>query len=283
MPFRALTPYNAGEVFVPNDTPYNDVSIQFAPSRERLQGDVWKSGPRIGERKWAETQTAYTAFVKAERRAYIDAHQTQQEYEDELANKNDDSRDQFDFKHAGLKGLHDDAEEEAKEQYELNPDVTYESTTGSRDQSFIRALPPLAQRLMTTIAKCLTIINNIKIIYKSKISGNKLNRFNQTDMIKIQALFDKFIGICKDIVEKMNNQRRVILDRTLLKKLYLNVDFSNLGTAEDRRLTDEVARLEIPFRHAYDKAEQKFIKQINEIDALYIADKERYSFNRGKF
>ena len=45
----------------------------------------------------------------------------------------------------------------------------------------------------------------------------------------------------------MNNQRRVILDKTILKKLYLNIDFSNIGVGEERRLTDEVERLEIPF------------------------------------
>ena len=53
--------------------------------------------------------------------------------------------------------------------------------------------------------------------------------------------------------------------------------YINISDARDLRDTI------VEFHHAYDIAEQKFIKQINEIDALYIADKERYSYNRGKF
>ena len=39
VPFRALTPYNAGEVFVPDETPYD--SVPFAPSRERVSDGAY--------------------------------------------------------------------------------------------------------------------------------------------------------------------------------------------------------------------------------------------------
>ena len=75
-----------------------------------------------------------------------------------------------------------------------------------------------------------------------------------------------------DVVEKMKNQRRVVLDKDIIKKMYIN-------KPDDGNLRDAI----VEFHHAYDIAEQKFIKQINEIDTLYIADKERYSYNLGRF
>ena len=104
VPFRALTPYNAREVFVPDETPYTNVSIPNAPSRERVSDGTWGRGPHKEKIHYTESDADYKAFVKAERREYIDAQAVLRgQYTDDLRERNDDSRDQFDFKHAGLK------------------------------------------------------------------------------------------------------------------------------------------------------------------------------------
>ena len=61
--------------------------------------------------------------------------------------------------------------------------------------------------------------------------------------------------------------------------MFVNIPVNDDPDVLNPRLADAV----VEFHHAYDIAEQKFIKQINEIDTLYIADKERYSFNYGRF
>lgn len=145
----------------------------------------------------------------------------------------------------------------------------------SRDKSsnvHFDMMTAAAQRLLTTTAKLLTVVNNIKLIYKSKVSGNKLNRFDKPDMFKIQSVMDKFLRLGKSVARVMAAQPRAVLDSKLLLKKY-----QKAGKLED----DEPVRKE--FHHVYDKAEQKFIKEINEIDTLYIADKERYSYNLGRY
>ena len=188
----------------------------FTPSRNRHHGERHiKYDKMIADEKLAHAATINPDYPQEYDDAKIYA-------DDALAVANQDS---FDAYNAGLPALeqaHEDAEDANVDADDLNPIFSGVHSRDARKKGFFDRLPPLAQRLLTTIAKSLTIINNIKIDYKSKFSGSKLNRYNNTDMIKIQALLEKFLKICKEVVEKMKNQRRVVLDKEILKKMYIN-------------------------------------------------------------
>jgi len=156
-------------------------------------------------------------------------------------------------------------QENLKERYDANivaignapidrGDLLFKTQDGRENQHFGK-LPQIAQKLLTTISKGLVVVGNIKLIYKSKISGGKLNRFNQTDMLKISAIMDKFIRLCKDVGQKMKEHPHAVFDFDKLTEFY----------------------------PIYNKAEQKWIVLTNELDKMYEIDKLRYSYNQGAY
>ena len=274
VPFRAKTAYQPEPyAFVPS---HAFAFPPFQPSRERIQAVASANGT---PGKFTEKKKAYDAFVAGEKAAYdIAEANAEADYNDEMDAEEVIYNAAHAVRQTQREALHDADENAAEAQYLLNPLTALRSKNATSNR-FFNQLPPLAQRLLTTTAKTLTIINNIKIIYKSKISGNKLNRFDKTDMIKIQALFDKFLNICKEVAENMKQQRRVIIDVRILKKMFLNIN----GNDDPAVAAPDLDAASHEFHHAYDKGEQKFIKLINEIDTLYVADKQRYSYNLGKY
>ena len=158
-----------------------------------------------------------------------------------------------------------DYEQEKQGHIDLPPHLSHDPNSNVH----FKNMPAVAQQLLTTLAKICVLINNIKLLYKSKISGSKLNRFNQTDMFKIVEMFDKFMGLCKNVANELKDLPRVILDSHVLKKPY----------APGTQTADELRDVKVEFHHAYDKAVTKYIKQVNDLDGLYISDKERYSYN----
>jgi len=82
-------------------------------------------------------------------------------------------------------------------------------------------------------------------------------------------MFDKFMGLCKNVANELKDMPKVILDTHVLKKPY----------APGTQTAEQLAEVKVEFNHAYDNAVKKYIKQVNELDGLYLGDKERYSYN----
>ena len=175
-------------------------------------------------------------------------------------------RDDFEKQAEAEKEQADIEYEQAKTTHENLPPYASQDPTSN---VHFKNMPAVAQQLLTTLAKICVLINNIKLLYKSKISGSKLNRFNQTDMFKIVEMFDKFMGLCKNVANELKDLPKVILDSHVLKKPY----------APGNQTAEVLRDVKVEFHHAYDKAVTKYIKQVNDLDGLYISDKERYSYN----
>ena len=133
-----------------------------------------------------------------------------------------------------------------------------------RDVHFLK-LVELQPRILKGIAKVIPIINSLKNVYKSKVSGLNLNRIEPIDMTKIRAVLVPFFQKAMQLANKMDSMKKIILD------------MANKGTSAPAKQKDG-----IPFRQDFDIAQEKFTKQIKEFDTLYKSDQERYSYNFGK-
>ena len=172
-----------------------------------------------------------------------------------LQRKDDRKRDEFPIKQQELKDEYDARNKAIGDiPDDIRRNMQFQTQDGRENKHFIK-LPQIAQRLLTAISKGLVVVGNIKLIYKTKIGGGKLNRFNQTDMLKISAIMDKFLRLCKDVGQKMKDHPHAVFD----------------------------AKLTIEFYPVYIKSEQKWIVLTNELDKMYEIDKSRYSYNHGAY
>ncbi|MEI7670308.1 MAG: hypothetical protein WCJ33_09530 [Pseudomonadota bacterium] len=215
-----------------------DENAQFMPNP-----DIERIGEELKLNPMDENDAEFEA--RQETKKYKDA----EKYLDKLEKKDNTRMAKFVKSQENLKERYD-ANIEAN-----NPgDLQFKTQDGRENQHFGK-LPQIAQKLLTTISKGLVVVGNIKLIYKSKISGGKLNRFNQTDMLKISAIMDKFIRLCKDVGQKMKEHPHAVFDFDKLTEFY----------------------------PIYNKAEQKWILLTNELDKMYEIDKLRYSYNQGAY
>lgn len=122
----------------------------------------------------------------------------------------------------------------------------------------LKHFEPIAKSLFTTIAKTMVIINNIKIIYKHKISGNNLNRFTQDEMFKIRTILEEFFNATRLLNTAMNQQK--------------------LQTSE----LDKPKLVNTNIYHIFFQAETKFKALTIGFEKIYLDDKKRYSYNQGK-
>lgn len=156
---------------------------------------------------------------------------------------------------------------EEEERYEVEQGFDpfdYESRNKTSNVHFLK-LVELQPRILKGIAKVIPIINSLKNVYKSKVSGLNLNRIEPIDMTKIRAVLVPFFQKAMQLANKMDSMKKIILD------------MANKGTSAPAKQKDG-----IPFRQDFDIAQEKFTKQIKEFDTLYKSDQERYSYNFGK-
>ena len=162
------------------------------------------------------------------------------------------------------------------EQQRVFNDIPPELRHQSRDvraNAPTKDMPEKAQHLLEHLQKLSEDVNAVKVIYKTKISGSNLNRYDRADMLKISNIMEKFLRLCTHVAETVQDMPRFVLDSHALKKDYANAKMT----------TAEINAEDIAFKHVYDKAQQKFVIQLNELNDLRMADKERYSYNLGQF
>jgi len=136
----------------------------------------------------------------------------------------------------------------------------YQNKDDRETQVNLKHFEPIAKSLLTTIAKTLVIINNIKVLYKHKISGINLNRFTQNEMYTIRQLLEDFLATCQKIARSMKIQKLTTTELDRPKNNDINVNI----------------------RHAFTEAEKRFQLLISSFEKMYLDDKKRYSYNQGK-
>lgn len=235
------------------------VPYHFVPSRQQL----FSSG-----KKRESKESYYTDIFEPEELVY----KTEYEHIRSIFKSEENEMKRF-IQHGKEIKLAEDAELAAE--HLLKPGVEVWKSRNKNTNRFVRAMDPVAEKLKISLLKALNLITNIKVIYKTKVSGSNLNRFEQTDMLKIQALIEKFLNICKNSIANMIEQKKAIIDTDLLEEAFLHVDKSPGGVINDVERRIHIA--------SFDQFENKFITCVNEVNKLYLGDKERYSYNLGRF
>jgi len=121
--------------------------------------------------------------------------------------------------------------------------------------------------LMKVIAKTITVFNQVKTLYKNKISGLNLNRIEPSDFYKIKGILDPFFETSMELVENMKTLPRLMIG-------------DNKSVVHVQSKVKE--GIEKFFHQDFDQASIKFTKLAEDLNSVYEADCGRYFFNNGK-